>query len=200
MESPTDTITIRLKKNQINELKAIAETKNISLNTLFVQLLRHHLEVDTHYDKFDWVKIPKDMFIQKMKKLTTPEIIIMGKKLSDEFAVDFILTKWRKISNDTVLKFIKLFIKENSLGHCKISDHEKGTIISIHHTMGKKSSKLFSVLIQNLFLDQLNKETSSDITNNFVLIKIPHNKHYKIQTKTPSDIKYTWYKSSFKKN
>jgi TRAP-type uncharacterized transport system substrate-binding protein len=135
-----------------------------------------------------------------MKKLTNQEIVIMGENLSEEFAVDFILTKWKKISEETVLKFIKLFFQENSLGHCKIDSHENGTIITIQHKMGKKSSKLFSVLIQSLFLNQLAKEATSDVFNNLVLIKIPHNKHFKIQTNTPSNIKYTWHKSSFKKN
>ena len=196
----SDTITIRLKKSQINELKIIATQKNISLNTLLAQVLTHHLEVDTIYDKFDWVKIPKDMFSKEIKKMTYDEIDQIGKELAEGFAIDFILTKWKEVSHETVSKFIKLFFQENSLGHCDISSHENGTIISIHHKLGKKASKMYGALIMNLFQIQLDKYATLEIYKNHISVQIPYNKHFKINTDIPSNITYSWYKSAFIKN
>ena len=195
----SDTVTIRLKKSQINKLKIIAEQKNISLNTLLAQVLTHHLQVDTIYDKFDWIKIPKEIFSKEIKKMSFNEIDEMGTELAEEFAVDFILTKWKEMSNETVLKFIKLFFQENALGYCSISSHENGTIVSVHHKMGKKASKLYGTLIQNLYA-QLNKNTSLEVFKNHISVQIPYNKHFKINTDIPSNITYSWYKSAFIKN
>ncbi len=194
----SDTVTIRLKKSQINELKIIATQKNISLNTLLAQVLTHHLEVDTIIDRFDLIRIPIDTFVNESKKRSFNEMDEMGKKWAEEFAVDFILTKWKKVSNETVLKFIKLFFQENS-GHCNISSHENGIIVSVHHKMGKKVSKLYSSLIQNLYA-QLNTDTSLTVFKNHISVQIPYNKHFKINTDIPSNITYSWYKSAFIKN
>ncbi len=71
---------------------------------------------------------------------------------------DFILVKWGDVSEQNILEFIKIYFKENSWGNCKIFIESNGIIITIQHKMGKKASKLFSVMIETLFKNQLNKK------------------------------------------
>jgi len=194
----SDTVTIRLKKSQISELKTIALQKNISLNTLLGQILTRHLDTDRIYDKFNCMKIPKDMFSIMSKKKSLQEMNVLGKYLAEEFATDFILTKWKKISQETILQFIKIFVQENT-GIYNIIQKENGTIIFIHHKMGKKISKFYSSLIQNLYA-QLDMKTSTEVSKDYTSIQIPLNKYFKINTSTPSNITYSWYKSAFIKN
>jgi hypothetical protein len=195
MDNPTDTFTIRMQKSQIDELKKISKTKNISLNTLVIQLFRHYLEIERVYDKFDWVKVSKSTLNVALKKFTNEEIEIIGKQIALEFAIDFILVKWGDVSEQNILEFIKIYFKENSWGNCKIFTESNGIIITIQHKMGKKASKLFSVMIQTLFKNQLNKKSTIKLTDSIVSIFIQKNPNEKILSIIPKDIRYTWYKS-----
>jgi hypothetical protein len=195
MNEPTDTFTIRMQKSQIDELKKISKVKNISLNTLVSQLFRHYLEIERVYDKFDWVKVSKSTLKVALKKFTSEEIEIIGKQIALEFAIDFILVKWGDISEQNILEFIKIYFKENSWGNCKIFTESNGIIITIQHKMGKKASKLFSVIIETLFKNQLNKKSTTKLTDSIVSIFIQKNPNEKILSIIPKDIRYTWYKS-----
>ena len=195
MNEPTDTFTIRMQKSQIDELKKISKTKNISLNTLVSQLFRHYLEIERVYDKFDWVKVSKSTLKVALKKFTNEEIEIIGKQIALEFAIDFILVKWGDVSEQNILEFIKIYFKENSWGNCKIFTESNGIIITIQHKMGKKASKLFSVMIETLFKNQLNKKSTTKLTDSIVSIFIQKNPNEKILSIIPKDIRYTWYKS-----
>ena len=195
MDNPTDTFTIRMQKSQIDELKKISEVKNISLNTLVSQLFRHYLEIERVYDKFDWVKVSKSTLNVALKKFTNEEIEIIGKQIALEFAIDFILVKWGDVSEQNILEFIKIYFKENSWGNCKIFTESNGIIITIQHKMGKKASKLFAVMIETLFKNQLNKKSTTKLTDSIVSIFIQKNPNEKILSIIPKDIRYTWYKS-----
>jgi hypothetical protein len=195
MDNPTDTFTIRMQKSQIDELKKISKVKNISLNTLVSQLFRHYLEIERVYDKFDWVKVSKSTLKVALKKFTNEEIEIIGKQIALEFAIDFILVKWGDVSEQNILEFIKIYFKENSWGNCKIFTESNGIIITIQHKMGKKASKLFSVIIETLFKNQLNKKSTTKLTDSIVSIFIQKNPNEKILSIIPKDIRYTWYKS-----
>ena len=195
MDNPTDTFTIRMQKSQIDELKKISKVKNISLNTLVSQLFRHYLEIERVYDKFDWVKISKSTLKVALKKFTNEEIEIIGKQIALEFAIDFILVKWGDVSEQNILEFIKIYFKENSWGNCKIFTESNGIIITIQHKMGKKASKLFAVMIETLFKNQLNKKSTTKLTDSIVSIFIQKNPNEKILSIIPKDIRYTWYKS-----
>lgn len=194
----SDTVTIRIKKSQISELRIIASQKNISLNTLLTQILTRHLDTDKIYNKFNCVKIPKDVFSIMSKTKSIQEMNELGKYLAEEFATDFILTKWKKISQETILQFIKIFVQENS-GIYNIIQKNNGQIIFIHHKMGKKISKFYSSLIQSLYA-QLDMNTSTELFKDYTSVQIPFNKYFKIDTNTPSNITYSWYKSAFIKN
>jgi Ribbon-helix-helix protein, copG family. len=181
MDNPTDTFTIRMQKSQIDELKKISKRRNISLNTLVSQLFRHYLEIERVYDKFDWVKVSKSTLKVALKKFTNEEIEIIGKQIALEFAIDFILVKWGDVSEQNILEFIKIYFKENSWGNCKIFTESNGIIITIQHKMGKKASKLFSVIIETLFKNQLNKKSTTKLTDSIVSIfiqKILMKKYY----------------------
>jgi|AJXC01.1.fsa_nt_gi hypothetical protein len=195
MDNPTDTFTIRMQKSQIDELKKISKVRNISLNTLVSQLFRHYLEIERVYDKFDWVKVSKSTLKVALKKFTNEEIEIIGKQIALEFAIDFILVKWGDVSEQNILEFIKIYFKENSWGNCKIFTESNGIIITIQHKMGKKASKLFSVIIETLFKNQLNKKSTTKLTDSIVSIFIQKNPNEKILSIIPKDIRYTWYKS-----
>jgi hypothetical protein len=195
MDNPTDTFTIRMQKSQIDELKKISKVRNISLNTLVSQLFRHYLEIERVYDKFDWVKVSKSTLKVALKKFTNEEIEIIGKQIALEFAIDFILVKWGDVSEQNILEFIKIYFKENSWGNCKIFTESNGIIITIQHKMGKKASKLFSVMIETLFKNQLNKKSTTKLTDSIVSIFIQKNPNEKILSIIPKDIRYTWYKS-----
>ena len=200
MDEPTDTITIRMQKSQIDELKKISKTKNISLNTFVIQLFRHYLEIERVYEKFDWVKVSRTTLAVALKKLSYDEITLIGKNIALEFGIDFILVKWGDISEQNILEFIKIYFKENSWGNCKIFLESNGVIISIQHKMGKKASKLFSVLIETLFENQLKKKTTSKLTESLVSVFIQQNPNEKIISLVPKDIRYTWYKSEISQN
>ena len=200
MDEPTDTITIRMQKSQIDELKKISKTKNISLNTFVIQLFRHYLEIERVYDKFDWVKVSRTTLAVALKKLSYDEITLIGKNIALEFGIDFILVKWGDISEQNILEFIKIYFKENSWGNCKIFSESNGIVISIQHKMGKKASKLFSVMIETLFENQLNKKTTSKLTESLVSVFIQQNPNEKIISIVPKDIRYTWYKSEISQN
>jgi hypothetical protein len=200
MDEPTDTFTIRMQKSQIDELKKISKIKNISLNTFVIQLFRHYLEIERVYDKFDWVKVSRSTLTVALKKLSYDEIALIGKHIALEFGIDFILVKWGDISEQNILEFIKIYFKENSWGNCKIFSESNGIVISIQHKMGKKASKLFSVMIETLFENQLNKKTTSKLTESLVSVFIQQNPNEKIISIVPKDIRYTWYKSEISQN
>ena len=200
MDEPTDTFTIRMQKSQIDELKKISKIKNISLNTFVIQLFRHYLEIERIYEKFDWVKVSRTTLAVALKKLSYDEITLIGKNIALEFGIDFILVKWGDISEQNILEFIKIYFKENSWGNCKIFSESNGIVISIQHKMGKKASKLFSVMIGTLFESQLNKKTISKISESLVSVFIQQNPNEKIISIVPKDIRYTWYKSEISQN
>jgi len=197
MDELTDTITIRMKKSQLEELKKMSGLKNLPLNTFVNQLFSNYLEVDRIYDKFNWIKISKTTLQLAMTKISLKEVEQIGKHIATEFAVDFILTKWGEISEKNIIDFIKIYVKENSYGHCKIFYGSDGTIITIQHKIGKKASRMMSSMVQELFKGQLDKESTIVLDRNSISILIPNHPNVRISSAVPKNIQYTWYKSGF---
>ena len=197
MDELTDTITIRMKKSQLEELKRMSGLKNLPLSTFVNQLFSNYLEVERIYDKFDGVKISRSTLRLAMTKVSLKEVEQIGKHVATEFAADFILTKWGEISEKNIIAFIKIYVKENSYGQCKIFYGPDGTIITIQHKIGKKASKMISSMVQELFKAQLDKESTTVLDGNSISILVPSRPNVPISNTTPKNIQYTWYKSGF---
>ncbi|MGD1834616.1 MAG: toxin-antitoxin system HicB family antitoxin [Nitrososphaeraceae archaeon] len=170
IKTSSTTITFRISKEYENKLRKKAEEQRISLNTLANQIFQDYLESREFINKFGTVVFSREAFKMILNSLTTEDIEQLGKSIGKTAPKEFILFKWKEITIDTTLKFIKMFTI-----HCIDCeyDHESKSdqqIFSIRHEFGEKGSIFLKNYFESVVLENLHKRCNVNSTNNLVTI------------------------------
>lgn len=171
MAKKTSTITFRIDERYEKNLRAEAEEKRISLNTLANQIFGEHVEFGQYMKKFGMVEMSKGSFKELLDVLDEKNIINFAKTIGSKEPKDFILFKWAELTPNSISEFIRMYFEYCGYGMCHLKPDDGSLLVSIHHEFGKKGSIFLKAFLEAIVQSTLNIEGKTIATENSVTLK-----------------------------
>ncbi len=171
MSKKTSTITFRIDEKYEKGLRKEAEEKRISLNMLANQILGDHVELDQYMKKFGMVEMSKGSFRELLNSMDEKNIINFAKSVGSKEPKDFILFKWKELTNDSITDFIKMYFEHCGYGMCDMQKDDSESTVSVHHELGRNGSIFLKAFLEAIIQSTLEKEGKVETTENSVTLK-----------------------------
>ena len=168
----TSTITFRISQEYESKLRKKAEEQRTSLNTLANQIFEDYLESQQFINKFGTIILSRDAFKMILDIIDEPSIEKLGKMIGENAPKEFILFKWKEITVNNILEFIKMFTT-----HCINSSYDfelknEQNIFSIRHGYGEKGSLFLKSFFESAIMKNIHKRCDIVTNKNSLIIRI----------------------------
>ncbi|VFJ13839.1 toxin-antitoxin system HicB family antitoxin [Candidatus Nitrosocosmicus franklandus] len=167
----TSTVSFRINKEYDEALRAEAEEKKVSMNTLVNQIFGEYVDWNKYVKRFGTIILSREAFRLLLESLDNDKINTLAVDIATKAPKEFILFKWKEIDQSHVIGFIKMFFDHCGYGQY---DHQvtesKVNKFSIRHELGKKGSMFLKTYLETLIRDTLGIECKSVITDNSITI------------------------------
>lgn len=167
----TDTLTLRIDKELLDELRKESDEKLLSLNTLANQIIKLYIKWYSPAQRAGIMFIPKCFLASIMETLADYEV----SKISDEFKKsgykETLLLMSKEYSLSVILELFDTWLHVSNMQYSR--ELNEGTLTYIiNHGLGKKWSllleKSFGYLVNDLGIN----EAKFYVTNGTVTIKL----------------------------
>lgn len=168
---PTESLTLRIDKELLDELRKESDEKDLSLNTLANQIIKLYIKWYSPAQRAGIMFIPKCFLASIMESLADYEI----SKISDEFKKggyqETLLLMSQEYSLPVILELFDTWLHVSNMQYSR--ELNEGTLTYIiNHGLGKKWSllleKSFGYLVDDLGI----KDAKFYVTNGTVTIKL----------------------------
>lgn len=167
----TTTITFRISKQYEEYLRKRAKQDKVSINIIANKILGEYIEWLQFIEKFGTIILSKDAFSALVKVIDEKELISLAIKIGQKTPKEFILFKWKKITDRNVIEFIKMFSHHCMNGECDYNTTPDNKItISLKHNMGRKVSIFLKYYIQSIIQETLKRDSETEIMENLITI------------------------------
>ena len=146
----TVNLTIRVKKEILDNLKLYASGKETTLNSAVNQLLSQALDWDILAAKAGWVPMPKPALINIMEKLDEKTITEIAESNGKTVPKDFLHIMKGAYSMEAFLDVLKNRSSAAGFNYTEISENDFVKIVMLHD-MGIKWSKYFKAYFDSTF-------------------------------------------------
>ena len=167
----TSTVSFRINTEYDEALRAEAEEKKVSMNTLVNQIFGEYVDWNKYVRRFGTIILSREAFKLLLDSLDNDKINTLAIDIATKAPREFILFKWKEIDHSHVIGFIKMFFEHCGYGQY---DHQvtesKVNKFSIRHELGKKGSIFLKTYLETVIRDTLRVECQSIITDNSVTI------------------------------
>ncbi len=167
----TSTVSFRINKEYDEALRAEAEEKKVSMNTLVNQIFGEYVDWNKYVKRFGTIILSREAFKLLLESLDDDKIRTLAVDIATKAPREFILFKWKEIYQSHVIGFIKMFFDHCGYGQY---DHQvtesKVNKFSIRHELGKKGSIFLKIYVETVIRDTLGIKCQSIITDNSVTI------------------------------
>lgn len=163
-----ESVTFRIGKSELEQLRHIAENSEISLNTLENQLVKSFLECEHPFARAGFISLQKDTVEEFLARISDEELKNIAIKAADRF-MDKLFLIMGKTDLHSFLRVTKAELKRSGIAYREISDSDKGHFqFVIVHNMGSKWSTFFGMynerIINNLGYGAKIEATESSLT------------------------------------
>ncbi|HYA85079.1 MAG TPA: hypothetical protein VEH06_16770 [Candidatus Bathyarchaeia archaeon] len=166
----TDTITFRLDKNTLDNIRNVAKREKTSLNLLVNNILESYIKWELNAPRAGWALMPKRFLIELIKEVDIDKISKIMSKLSKPMSKEMDLYMKGKHNLDTWLSMIRGRCERSGFNLTEFRQDDKIELV-MQHDMGEKWSIYFRDFYENVFYD-LGVKTSFDYTENTLVIKL----------------------------
>jgi uncharacterized protein (DUF1778 family) len=167
----TSTVSFRINKEYDDALRAEAEEKKVSMNTLVNQIFADYVDWNKYVKRFGTIMLSREAFKLLLDNLDNDKITTLAIDIATKAPKEFILFKWKEIDLSHVIGFIKMFFDHCGYGQYDYQVTEsKVNKFSIRHELGKKGSIFLKAYLESVVKDTLGVECQSIITDNSVTI------------------------------
>lgn len=166
----TESITFRIEKSILDNLREVSRKQNITPNSLAAQILGSYLEWELNAGAAGWVSIPKTFLIEFMKLVEEKDMERIVSTIAREMAKDMDLYMRGRHDVDAWLSIIRARAIRSG---CNLMEYREGDKLElvIQHDMGKKWSLYYKTFYENVFYD-LGIKADFDYTENTLAIKL----------------------------
>lgn len=164
-------VTFRIDKDYEKTLRTLAKESRVSLNTLVNQIFGKYAEFETFTEKFGTVRMSADTFrriLDAMDEKSIAEVAVRG---GSQEAKEFILFKWKEISLQNVIEFVRMYFDFCGYGRCDLEQTESKVRASIHHDFQHKGSIYLKHFLESLIQGTLDREAKTVTTRDTVTLE-----------------------------
>lgn len=166
----TSTFTFRIDKEYERILRDEAQSRKITVNTLANQIFGDYVEWQRYIERFGTIVLSKEAFKTVLNLLDEKNIVNLAADIAERAPKEFILFKWKGLSIDNVIKFIKMYFDHCGYGAHDQTKTEGNVTFSVHHDLGKKGSLFLKTFLETLIKSTLGKSCSSTVTTNSLVL------------------------------
>jgi len=172
LNSTSTTITFRITKKYEDYLRKKAEQERVSVNIIANRIFGEYIEWQQFIEKFGTVALSKEAFFTLIDVIDEQKLIDVGLKIGRKMPKEFILFKWKEITQKNVIEFIKMFSD-----HCINGEYDHTTttdnksMISIKHNTGMKGSIFLKSYLESVITETLQKKPNIEITDNCIILQ-----------------------------
>jgi hypothetical protein len=163
---------IRITRELDNLLKEEAREKRVTLNAFMQGLLAKYFEWDKYAEKFKFVEIPHELFIELVEAGDEGRVLGICRK-QGILVKEAIMFWFKQVTLDTFLQYAALLMKY-SLGTLADYDFKlegKNAVMTIHHQFGAKYSRGATELLRTAVKDCLEVDPKFETTENQIVIR-----------------------------
>lgn len=149
---PTENISFRLSKIQLDQLRQEAEQKRISLNTLVNQIIDSHVNFVSNASKAGMIPVSKSVIIELLEGYNEEQIKAIAERTQKKIRIDRALQLRGKYDFATLVDIFVSWLNASgfSYRHDKDLENESRHTFIVQHNMGRKYSLfLLESLIAN---------------------------------------------------
>ena len=166
----TETVTFRINRSMINNIKIESENRMISTNDFLNQIFKRFVEWNRYEPIVGMVHIPKPVVIELFNKKSDDEVIQMAQTIGKDTISNTVLLM--KGTND--LKTFLIWIEAEMNTHSLHIRHtiEKGLHkYIIKHDLGYKFSLYYKTIINSIFRELLKDKITFTISSELILFE-----------------------------
>jgi hypothetical protein len=170
-KTESESITFRIEKNILEDLRQESEQKMESINILANQIFKSYVNWHKPANKAGLIYISKALFARAMDGLTDEQIV----ELADYMAKYHVKEEMHMLRREyTFSCFIDVLLSwlEVSGFHYRHDNVNNADIYVMHFDMGRKWSLFFGKFLQFVFEDLKLKNIEFEVTDNMIVFRI----------------------------
>lgn len=169
MTNHTEAITFRFDKTMLNQLRAEAEQKQISLNTLLNHVVRSHIEWHANAARAGFVPIRREVLKWLFDQLTKEQVNTLAEGVAQGLTDETMMIMTRKRTEESIFELLERWIRVAGFNYRhEISGDAR--IFIIQHNMGGNWSHYISKLIEHAAAEFVTVKPDIQTTENAVFI------------------------------
>jgi len=147
----TATASFRLDESALNALQDDARKQNVSVNTMFNQLLLTYANYDRPMKRFHMLKLPASSFMHLLQAATDEAIIKAGNSAGKDVPKTYISAKWGELTAESALDYLRTTAEYTNL--FEYSEVVRGgkVNVTLSHDFGAKGSLFLQRYVQAIF-------------------------------------------------
>ncbi len=158
----SETVSFRLDPELRAGLEEEASKAGLNLNALVSQILRRYMSWERFAFKLRFLPVSKNLAREVFQALPTSTVEQLSKRLGENSAREHILFLFQKVSPQTVLRFMDLWISH--FDACEHRFDGKQHHITIHHDINSNFSIFIKGYVSSLLRGTVGREAAfSDV-------------------------------------
>jgi hypothetical protein len=139
---PSENISFRLPKNQLDQLRKEAEEKRISLNTLVSQLVDSYVDFVSNAPKAGMIPVSKSVLTELLEGYNEDQIKAIAERSQKKIMIDRALQLRGKYDFETLVDIFVSWLRASGFPyrHDRDLENESRHTFIVQHNMGRKYS------------------------------------------------------------
>ena len=172
MFSRTESVSFRMDKDTLDELKKYAEDSQVSLGTLLNQIISSYMKWDAYATKAGYTTIERNVLKALVDNMAAEDLAKLAASTTKSFKDILLLTGGGDISLETILAVVENNARRSGFQYRAFNDKGVGKKIIIQHDMGEKWSSFYKERIQEIIKHSGHSEKIDTIDDNKLMIVI----------------------------
>ena len=170
-KSASKCVTFRFPNKKLSQLHSEAATKQLSLNSLFSQIIKEHFDLHSLASQAKLYYLPKSFLMRLINKFSEDELRELARQTAKYELVDICLFLKGGFSIASIVDIAETWLRVSRMPYRREVNGDTYKII-IQHDMGQKYSYLIREISRYLLEVAFETKTSYDITDDTLVIKI----------------------------
>jgi hypothetical protein len=168
--SSSETLTARINKYYLNRLRQEASEKEITVNALVNQIVKHHIYWHSISPKAGFIPVRKEFIKRLFEKHTEEEVAEIGQAMGKHKTRDMLMLVGNNFNLIGTLEMIEVWIRASGYNYRRKIEGNKYAC-TIEHSMGQKWSIYLSEIFQGVF-NEFNLKPSFQSTPDVLMFEI----------------------------
>ena len=168
----SQTITVRLDPDLIEDLKNDAEMERMNVNALISKVLSNHILWERYERKMGLLPMTKPFVKHSINRMEDSEIIRLAEEVEKDTFSDILNFMKGEYSVEDFIEILRSWLYVAWMQHDVIKGKKTWTF-KIQHDLGEKWSLYVKTLVTELFHDILQKKLEVKSTKNSITLVFP---------------------------